>query len=162
MILKGYSDSSYADNVENARSTTGFALVLNGSAIVGSDFNIYFASSGGTYSLALSDNVGCFSASSNAIPITSVNCSGFETLQNTDIELYPNPANQFLNLTISSNYQVAAIAIFDMQGRKLNLNIAPSSNGIYQIPVQDIANGLYLISINTSKGLITKRFEKFN
>ena len=29
-----YSDSSYADNVENARSTTGFALVLNGSAVV--------------------------------------------------------------------------------------------------------------------------------
>jgi hypothetical protein len=34
MILKGYSDSSYADNIENARSTTGFALILNGSAIV--------------------------------------------------------------------------------------------------------------------------------
>jgi hypothetical protein len=49
-----------------------------------------------------------------------------------------------------------------MQGRSINLNVAPSSNGIYQIPVQDIANGLYLISINTSKGLITKRFEKFN
>ena len=34
MKLRGYSDSSYADNVENARSTTGFALVLNGSAVV--------------------------------------------------------------------------------------------------------------------------------
>ena len=34
MKLKGYSDSSYADNVENARSTTGFALVLNGSAVI--------------------------------------------------------------------------------------------------------------------------------
>jgi len=34
MNLIGYSDSSYADNVETARSTTGFALVLNGSAVV--------------------------------------------------------------------------------------------------------------------------------
>jgi hypothetical protein len=135
---------------------------LNGTAIPASNFSNFITSNQGTYSLVLSDNVGCLSASSNAIPITSINCSGFETLQNTDIELYPNPASQFLNLTMSSNYQVAAIAIFDMQGRKLNLNIAPSSNGIYQIPLDEGANGLYIIAINTSKGLITKRFEKFN
>lgn len=135
---------------------------LNGAAIPASNFSNYITNIEGTYSLVLSDTVGCLSASSNTLSVTTIDCTGFETLQATDIVIYPNPANQFLNLTMSSNYQVAAIAIFDMQGRKLNLNIAPSSNGIYQIPVQDIANGLYLISINTSKGLITKRFEKFN
>jgi hypothetical protein len=135
---------------------------LNGAAIPASNFSNYITNIEGTYSLVLSDTVGCLSASSNTLSVTTIDCTGFETLQATDIVIYPNPANQFLNLTMPTNYQVATISIFDMQGRKINLNTAPSSNGFYQIPLQDIANGLYLISINTSKGLITKRFEKFN
>ncbi len=135
---------------------------LNGADIPASSFSNWNTSIEGTYSLVLSDSVGCLSASSNTLSLTTIDCTGFETLQATDIVIYPNPANQFLNLTMPSNYQVATISIFDMQGRSINLNVAPSSNGTYQIPLHDISNGLYLISINTSKGLITKRFEKFN
>lgn len=135
---------------------------LNGAAIPASNFSNYITNIEGTYSLVLSDTVGCLSASSNTLSVTTIDCTGFETLQATDIVIYPNPANQFLNLSMSSNYQVASIAIFDMQGRILNLIVAPSYNGIYQIPLHDISNGLYFISINTSKGFITKRFEKFN
>ena len=135
---------------------------LNGAAIPASNFSNYITSNQGTYSLVLSDAVGCLSASSNSLTITTIDCTGFETLQAADIVLYPNPANQFLNLTMPSNYQEVAIAVFDMQGRKLNINVAPSSNGIYQIPLQDVAIGLYQITINTSSKLISKRFVKIN
>lgn len=135
---------------------------LNGADIPASSFSNWNTSIEGTYSLVLSDSVGCLSASSNTLTITTIDCVGFETLLEADIKFYPNPANQFLNLTMPSDYQVASIAIFDMQGRILNLIVAPSYNGIYQIPLHDISNGLYFISINTSKGFITKRFEKFN
>ncbi len=145
----------------SAQATAGitYQWTLDGNIINNETTTNYTADATGIYCLVASNASGC-KDTSNCLPVT--NCVGFETLLEADIQLYPNPANQFLNLTMPSNYQEVAIAVFDMQGRKLNINVAPSSNGIYQIPLQDVAIGLYQITINTSSKLISKRFVKIN
>ena len=81
-------------------------------------------------------------------------------LSSSDILLFPNPASQLLTLEIPSNYRIGSIEILDMQGRTIHVQAYNSSNGKYQIPVSEISNGIYFISINTDQGNITKRFVK--
>jgi hypothetical protein len=103
---------------------------------------------------------GCF-ATSNCINIYE-DCVGIETIDSDLITLYPNPANQQLNIELPSNQVAESIVINDLQGRVLQLQSNLNDNGLLQIPIISLETGVYHILIKTNKGVATKQFVKIN
>lgn len=59
--------------------------------------------------------------------------------------LYPNPANSEITLEASEN---GTLIIRDMTGRQINgpILVKPGKNNIH---TEDLANGIYLLQLNT-------------
>ena len=69
-------------------------------------------------------------------------------LDNREIRLYPNPVNDFLNISIkgntSSNY-----AIYNLTGKLIQeMTMLPASN---QINIKSLKSGIYFIHLNTNQ-----------
>ncbi len=81
--------------------------------------------------------------------------SGIEEINNADIRIYPNPANQEINISVSTGAQVKALTIHNDLGqviREVNVNTSSFS-------VADLAEGVYYLRItDVSNTSTTKRF----
>ena len=71
------------------------------------------------------------------------------------VNLYPNPAQNTLNITINNKLQITQIQIYDIIG---NLLIATRYTN--QINVSHLSSGVLFIKIHTNKGTFIKRFVK--
>ncbi|MBK8146389.1 MAG: CHRD domain-containing protein [Bacteroidetes bacterium] len=87
-----------------------------------------------------------FSAAEFAASITSI--------QTQKIKLYPNPANQILNIDMA-NDQISAVQILDGTGR-----LVLSSND-KTISISDLNNGIYTVIIKTEKPYLVTISLKF-
>jgi hypothetical protein len=87
-------------------------------------------------------------------PLTSVDQA--ETSE-TDIHIFPNPVTD--HLTISSNYLIEEIILFDIHGKQVK-RVAINSRAS-DINVSDLAAGVYLLrTINGAGVVATQRFVK--
>jgi hypothetical protein len=75
----------------------------------------------------------------------------------SDIKIYPIPASDFLNINYVSGLQ--QISIQSLSGKILS---SSGFNGeqMVRIPVSGLADGIYIISIKTTKGVFVKKFIK--
>lgn len=100
----------------------------------------------GTYSVTVTDDNGCEMSDSTTIPV------GIEDIgANTFISIYPNPAMDelFINADIEKN---ASFLVYNILGEQvLNVNI---ENKLNIINTEDLANGMYVYQIVSSKGTI--------
>ena len=65
--------------------------------------------------------------------------------------LYPNPANEFIRITLENRIDDAMIELYDLNGRLLKQNSLIENE---TMNVSDIANGLYIISVKHQNGTI--------
>lgn len=72
--------------------------------------------------------------------------------------LYPNPANDVLQIVARENITITSIAIYNVMGQ-LILNI-PNSQQSDMINVSELAAGNYLMKIHSSKGISRTKFIK--
>jgi hypothetical protein len=77
-----------------------------------------------------------------------------------DVQLYPVPAQNVMNLDLNWNEpQTFTVAIFDVQGRIMRQWAEPATATYSKsIPVMDLANGNYFISIRSKAGNIARQF----
>ncbi len=71
---------------------------------------------------------------------TNLATSGFDS--NTRLSVYPNPFNNILNISISSN---ATIEIFDIVGKSIQNQTI--ENGLSQIDLSNFASGVYMMKV---------------
>ncbi|MFC2100547.1 DUF1223 domain-containing protein [Bacteroidota bacterium] len=77
------------------------------------------------------------------------------------IEIYPNPANDKVNIYIEEVQPGSEIkiCIYDIQGRNCsNDENYKLSNGLFSFDIQHLKTGIYLMKIITSSGIILKEF----
>lgn len=74
------------------------------------------------------------------------------------IALFPNPANDDINLTIPTDINVTKIEVTDISGRTIKTIGEKNINS--PINVSDLSSGLYLLNIYSPIGKATKRFMK--
>ncbi|MFK7060703.1 M4 family metallopeptidase [Flavobacterium oreochromis] len=89
-------------------------------------------------------------------PVTSLT-SGTEIsdeANNYNIELYPNPSNGVLNVTVLDNRAVS-YQIYNLMGQPLK-----SGKLNQEINVSDLAAGIYVIEINDGQKTLSKKFAK--
>jgi len=80
---------------------------------------------------------------------------GIEQLASSELKLYPNPANDLLN--IESELIINSIQVFDFFGRKV---AELKYNNINQIDVSKLQAGNYILELNTDKGIFSSKFVK--
>ncbi len=76
------------------------------------------------------------------------------------LQIYPNPARDNVNIAYTLNYASSvSIKIYDMSGRLIQsfpMVNHPSGQQTLSLPIQNIADGLYQITVETYKGTTTK------
>lgn len=84
-----------------------------------------------------------------------------ESLQiETEIELYPNPAIDFLTITLkNSQLKDAQFEMYNIIGNKLKLEIEMVSSDSYKINVKEFHSGYYLLIIKDPISRYNKAFK---
>ena len=72
----------------------------------------------------------------------------FESPSET-VRIYPNPASNVLNINIQEDTEIVTTCIFDLTGRKVYQNAFKET-----IPVDNLTDGLYFISLTTAQGQV--------
>lgn len=74
------------------------------------------------------------------------------TVSNTlhDVLVYPNPANGVLNISWDNHFGTdVQVALFNMEGKQLYLGSISSSANHTTIPVDNLANGIYICTVQS-------------
>jgi hypothetical protein len=85
-----------------------------------------------------------------------------EIKQNIRANIYPNPSNEEINISIETNYNDAfKIQILNVQGQIVR-EFTPEfkSNYLYTENVNDLKSGLYIVEIIGSKNILKQKFWK--
>jgi len=77
-----------------------------------------------------------------------------ETLTASSIKVFPNPAQNFLNVTSTQN--ITAIKVINTLGQTISYNQLDALN--YVLNTSNFNYGVYFIEIETAEGTTTKRF----
>jgi len=77
---------------------------------------------------------------------------------NFAIDLFPNPANNSLNVWIGGEGQKAQIRVYDIMGKQVMQQV--SSNTLTQLNVSKLPAGIYLLNVNNGNETKTARFVK--
>jgi type IX secretion system substrate protein len=98
----------------------------------------------------------------NAPIITNTATTAIQVLGTDDFDfnnhftLYPNPANDIVNIKSKDNTQINSLSVYNTLGQ-LVLTV---TNPTESIDVSELALGNYVIKINTDKGISNTRFVK--
>lgn len=119
-----------------------------------------------TYDLELDPNAnkllaGTFARSLMSYPMDSILLMTGMNMIVSDISLniYPNPAADFIKVNLSKKYIDATLTIFNQIGEIVNTTNLISSNQI-NIPIGNLASGIYFLRIESENGIRTRRFVK--
>ncbi len=81
---------------------------------------------------------------------------GVEESLQQKISLHPNPANNLINITNTSNYTIKQITIYNLLGNQ----IKQVKGNISQINITEFPSGVYIVKLETEKGNVTKKVVK--
>ena len=91
-----------------------------------------------------------------------INCPNLvtSTFENSvdQITVYPNPANNRLNINNKDNIKISSLSIFNTLGQ-LILTI-PNAKKTTTIDVSSLKSGNYFLRINSEKGIYNTKFIK--
>ncbi len=126
-----------------------------------------------TYKIKPKSNVGVGDVFSNTadiffdynLPITTntatteiIDTLYIETFETTNISIFPNPANNILN--IKGTNAINAVTIYDLNGRLLKQLSFPQAKNTHQIDIDRLSNGIYFLEIRTGISKETLKFIK--
>ena len=128
----------------------------NGAPITGANSITYFPQNSGAYSVSIINTEGCVFTS---IPYSYT--VGIDNFTQNLWSIYPNPTKNQVFINWSSSLQINEINIFDIFGKHINSFQVFGSN-YATVNLESFPSGMYFISINTNKGLLTKTISKTN
>lgn len=77
---------------------------------------------------------------------------------NNNISIYPNPATNSLQVSLSGNSTIKEIALYDVLGNEVPIpNPFQRKGNSTSIDVSALANGVYFINLKTSEGVLSKK-----
>jgi len=122
----------------------------NYSEISGADTTMFIPSTTGDYAVEVSLN----SCTDTSICYNVVITDLIE-FENSVIELYPNPAKQYVNIIIPNSLNVKTISVFNLLGEKVYYSTEINKTNL--IDVSKFTNGTYFINIETIDNKVTKK-----
>lgn len=138
------------DNALHASSGYSYQWYENGNIINGATDSTYVPVTNGSYQVEVTNEFGCNFLSESYEVLNA----GLEEWTN-QIEIYPNPANQYLTIQNSSTVS-GELLLTDMYGKVVS-QLSLHSNSKVQMNVTDLSRGMYLVRILTEEGEFVKR-----
>lgn len=89
--------------------------------------------------------------------ITIPGATGYEQLEKKMAQIYPNPGNGYLQINFleSDSYQVR---VFSTMGQMLDSRYYPDATGTLDLDLSNLVQGVYLISVEGSRGQETIKY----
>ena len=116
----------------------------------------------GTYLFNYGDSLapGLYNVFLDIAPSKKLTAQLYKTIATSDLKniksinqllVFPNPCNNLLNLAVplELSKKTCNIKIIDIQGRLINSYLLDSANTNFQIPIEELANGNYLILLES-------------
>ncbi|NOQ23957.1 MAG: T9SS type A sorting domain-containing protein [Bacteroidales bacterium] len=112
--------------------------------------------SGGSFT---SSDVTNFCLPAAAFRFDATTSSSFDNVNTQPtINLYPNPANSYINVQVANVKANGLISIYSATGALVK--VVEMDENEREVNISDLASGLYLITVDTKKEAITKQFIK--
>ncbi len=106
------------------------------------------------YTLNLTTEFGCDSIVT--LNLTVIDNTGLDDLILNNIKVYPNPTTDHFFIATNSDILLQKVAVYNIYGALIHeVNDINSSD--VQIQISNLAAGIYMVDITTSKGRIVKR-----
>ena len=127
---------------------------LGGTPISGATGSSFLAKAGGSYTVVI-DSSGT-TATSQAIIVTDTTCvSGIHDIAAANLSVYPNPANNVLNIHADLNLGGYNLAVYDLVGKNIFNQILEGSNNA--VNIEKLATGTYLYRItDKANGIVSQ------
>ncbi len=110
--------------------------------------------SNGSYNVSLTVSDGVNSNLENKTAFIQVGPAGLgEAAWEKDVSIYPNPANE--QLFINAGLDVRAVKLVDLNGREMIRRDDCGNNFILEL--NDLPAGIYILSVETEKGLMVRK-----
>ena len=91
-------------------------------------------------------------------PAINVTTTGIESWLANSVTLFPNPANEYVDIRVDGDLNVSMMEVYDVYGKLINtVNVVDNPT---RINVSGLANGMYFVRVTTEKGTVTKSFLK--
>lgn len=117
------------------------------------DFVNFAGTGNASSSVAIFDNMNLkFTSSDELLSIGN-------DVVSSKFSIFPNPANDILNITNADNMLISGITVTDLHGRTIR-NVSYDYMANVQVNVSDLASGLYILNVASDKGIATKKFVK--
>jgi hypothetical protein len=78
---------------------------------------------------------------------------------NPQIKIYPNPADNFINVELTAMTSDATYVMYDIVGRKINSGVLKNS-GTNSLNIYNLPKGLYFLNVSDGKNKLSKKFIK--
>lgn len=136
---------------------SGNQWFLNGAAIAGATGHFITVNESGVYHVELTTPAGCQSPPSADLDVVIV--GDVSALEDSRLNIYPNPATQQLNINLNNfeNDQPVKIEIFDMLGKSL-VKLNGYGGESISLETVDYPSGMYLIRCGIAGSFYTSRF----
>lgn len=103
-------------------------------------------STAGTYTVQFASNVAQTSDDSSTVSITINDCSGLPEHYSSSFSVSPNPANQFVNVTLADNVFEGTIRLITSEGKEVEVREV-SANRTETFNVSNLERGIYFIQL---------------
>ncbi|MBI3136362.1 MAG: T9SS type A sorting domain-containing protein [Bacteroidetes bacterium] len=123
---------------------TGYAVVP------GATNQSYTATANGSYAVELDNGNGCVDTSA-CFAITQVSLSEYDDL---NVAVYPNPANNQVQVTVNANTTNIMVHVYDAEGR-LVLEAA-QNNPLFTLNIESLESGVYILQLNADETLVSR------
>lgn len=91
--------------------------------------------------------------------VTTTAVASAQSFFTNNFSIYPNPANNVLNLSVKNGLTVNEISVVDINGRTVK-TINNSFDSEMEINVSDLTSGVYMLNVKTEEGVATSKFVK--
>jgi Peptide-N-glycosidase F, C terminal/Secretion system C-terminal sorting domain len=126
----------------------------NGVPITGAIYQNYtMGTANGNYTVEITDGTGC-TATSQSYPFFGTGTTNISAYA-AGVAIFPNPAKNEFNIHVTGELMGTIYSVYDITGRKVLAGII--DNPVTQVPVIDIAAGIYMVQITDGIGTIVKR-----
>ncbi|MFN8397048.1 MAG: HYR domain-containing protein [Bacteroidia bacterium] len=129
---------------------SSYQWYMNGVAIPGATNQCYQPTTDGTFSVVVTDGIGCEGESDTTFFVGVT--PGFGTI---GFDLYPNPATSSVNLTVAQPLlDRGSITIMDLAGRVVRSQSFNQLSGTVNLDLSQMAQGSYIVRVSsgTSEG----------
>ncbi len=132
------------DNIFTSSSSDNNQWLLNGAPISGATSQFHIATATGFYQVEVSNIYGCV-AISDMIYFDYTAIDNY--LSDSEINIYPNPANQFIFIDAGGYGRTVKFSLYSLTGGELDLPFTGHTNLVYRVDLSQVVPGTYIMKI---------------